>query len=62
MASFKDSIDFPYYANYITFNKMELRNNQITSMDYKNHTRQSLNNEWVRTLSFVTLLNRGKNG
>ena len=43
MASFKDCIDFSYYAIYLSFNKIELGNNQITAMDYKNHTRQSLN-------------------
>ena len=43
MASFKDCTDFPYYAIYLSFNKIEFRNYQITAMDYKNHTRQSLN-------------------
>ena len=43
MASFKDCIDFPYYAIYLSFNKIEFRNYQILAMDYKNHTRQSLN-------------------
>ena len=40
MASFKDCIDFPYYAIYFSFNKMEFKNYQITAIDYKNHTRQ----------------------
>ena len=43
MASFKDCIDFPFYAIYLYFNKMEFRNYQKTALDYKNHTRQSLN-------------------
>ena len=43
MASFKNCTDFPFYAIYLYFNKIELRNYKITAMDYKNHTRQSLN-------------------
>ena len=35
MASFKDCIDFPYYAIYLSFNEIEFRNEQITAMDYK---------------------------
>ena len=41
MASFKDCMDFLYYAIYLSFNKMEFRNYQITAMDYKNYNRQS---------------------
>ena len=43
MASFKDYTDFPFYAIYLYFNKIEFRYYQLTAMDYKNHTRQSLN-------------------
>ena len=43
MASFKDCTDFPFCAIYLYFNKIKFRNYQITAMDYKNHTRQSLN-------------------
>ena len=42
MASFKDCIDFPYYAFYLSFNKIEFKDYQITAMEYQNHTRQSL--------------------
>ena len=43
MASFKDCIDFPYYAIYLSFKTIEFSDYQITAMDYKNHTRKSLN-------------------
>ena len=43
MASFKDCTYFPFYAIYLYFNKIEFRKYQITAMDYKIHTRQSLN-------------------
>ena len=43
MASFKDCIDFPYYAIYLSFNKIDFRNCKITAMVYINQTRQSLN-------------------
>ena len=38
MASFMECTDFPFYAIYLYFIKIEFRNYQITAMDYKNHT------------------------
>ena len=58
MASFKDCTYFPFYAIYLYFNKIEFRNYQITAMDYKNHTRQSLNLLacwWAQPLFFSKL-------
>ena len=43
MELFKDCTYFPFYAIYLYFNKIEFKYDQITAMDYKNHTRKSLN-------------------
>ena len=37
MASFKDCTDFPFYAIYLYFSKIEFRNDQVTALDCKNH-------------------------
>ena len=38
MASFKECIDFTYYAICLSFDKIEFGNYQITALGYKNHT------------------------